>query len=98
MKLIKLNNASETNGRFTNQFNSNINIAPMSEIALLNCSINITTENIVVDDTNNTFTLEVSASISRTVTLTNGTCAWDAFRDELNRALNASLSLSLIHI
>lgn len=91
MKLIKLNNRSEVSGRFTNQFNTNIIIKPMSEIALLNCSINITTENIVVDTTNNTFTLEVSAAISRNVELTIGTYTWDAFRDELNRALNASL-------
>ena len=89
--LVKLNNSTETSGRFSNRFNVPITIQPNSQIALLNASINVTTENIVITNSNNTFVLEVSANVPRNVVLTNGTYDWYGFRNELQRALNASL-------
>lgn len=91
MKLIKINNANEISGRFTNTFNDPIILEPNSQIALLNCNLDISTKNIVVNEGNRSFKVNISSTIQRDVTLQVGTYDWVEFRIELQRALNACL-------
>lgn len=98
MKIIKLNNGDETSGRFTNNFDESIVLEPNSEIALLNCSINVKTKNIVVTPINKTFKFKLSHAPTEpeyTVTLDEGVFTWDEFRDNLLRAMNKQLLWSL---
>jgi hypothetical protein len=95
MKLIHLNNSEEISGKFTNMFNDNILIEPYSKIGLLNVKVTLDDSSIVIAANNNKFKVEYSAGANiKDVELKHDNYTQIQFRNEIMRALNASLTYS----
>jgi len=88
--LIKLNNANETNGIFTNTFDENITLKPFSKIGLLNAVIDTVDDAITVD--NKCFlTLTQAAKDILTIQIPPGNYSVQEFINTLTGYLNKCL-------
>jgi hypothetical protein len=95
-KLIKINNGTQVDGVIKANFQESFQIEADSRISLLNMSCMMEERNILIDDTNNTFRRSVKNNgpnpVWKNVVMTNGLYDINTFVNELNRALNASLT------
>jgi hypothetical protein len=96
MKLLRLVSPKSqglTTSEWTNYFNDNFILKPQSKIGLLNASIPINNQNIVIDAANDTFEFKTADSAdTNTVQLPNKTYDTQGFIDELTRSVHRKLN------
>lgn len=94
MKLIRLIAPTSTSikSEFTNRFEDDIKVMEDSEVALVNCTIPISLENLVTISADNaSFTLKIKGESDVTVTLNQGEYPIGDFLAEVERALYAAI-------
>ena len=93
MKLIRLSTSGKL-AEFNNDLYESLEIKPYSKIALLNASISLSFDNIIVDEKNNLFSFRITAGGNkRTVTLTLGTFSGNDFKTMLENAMNIAIDI-----
>jgi len=96
MKILRLLSTNETTTDFNNNLNENLTIEPNSKVGLVNLSLELDDNNIIVTNANNTFQFSTKGlgggdkTTIKDVTLTPNSYNYQSFIDELDFQMNRS--------
>jgi hypothetical protein len=90
VKLIKINNKSQIDGRITANFD-NLEITKNSQVALLNASITVQDKVIEVTDANNKLKFRLITGVEKEANIINGFYSPSEFAAMLQKVLNSNL-------